>query len=319
MTDDLTWTATAGTTADPPPGPPPEQPPGPPPEQPAGPPPEPDPAPSLGEHSGELPSHDPTRGRVRMSLWHLATLAQALAGGVEHGLHPVAEELAAAGMLDRGLGRQPEVSGELSDLVAAFARPDVMVSVETAGQGIVLHHGIAVRGARAWRMESWPDTDLAEYTPIDPGLLLPTVVGMVSLRGADGDPSKPGWQRQTLHLPLEVAEPALSLVATAAAADAPLVRRTVVETLRQLVPDPVERSAFAGLVTSLRSTWRVSAAVAERRASVAVVDGGLSGLWRRDLPADGGDARGHPQGSTLLRLVPVTPADVWRDLATLLP
>jgi hypothetical protein len=256
--------------------------------------------------------YDPGRARLRLAPDELLVLGQLAAGTpVDGELTAALDRLRAAGLTD-GTSLLPDAA----ELVGVFARPDLLLDVETSSPWGLISHGVAVSGGLCWTMECWPGTDLAEYVPVEPALLVPTLARMVGLRRTPQPSFGVTALPDTLDAPLGALDAALDALGRADPTEPGAGRRAVDAVLAGAgVPD---RSALAAVLADRRSAWRVTASAPGREpAGVAVLDAGPSGLWRRELPA--GPIGPEPPGPDVpLRLVRTTAGQVWRDLTALL-
>ncbi|WP_088313813.1 hypothetical protein [Kineosporia sp. R_H_3] len=265
----------------------------------------------------ERAAADLGRGRVRLTVEHLAVVAQRLAHGtVQPELAAYDADLVAAGVV----GADGAVPAEVADLVATFAGPTLLAEVETSAAGEVVSHTVALRGTKAWSSEGWPGSALSEYVPFEATLLVPTLARLAGLRSLPAG-VEPVTDREPLAVPVDVADRALA-VAVAALAEpagtAAAASGAVAAAVAELVGDPVAAQRFADLLAHLRLTWRVSVRSGDDVRAVAVLDTGALGLWLREEPAEPIGPQGVPPGA-VLRLVPVSPGDAWRALVGLLP
>lgn len=262
-----------------------------------------------------MPSLDSARGRARLSdaqLEAVVALLDRRGTRAEH--HPATAELTHAGLVQDG-----RPSGFLADLVRDLAAADVVVDLEVAGRDGVSRHGAALVGARCWFVSGWPGEAESEYAQIDPRLLVHALALATGLQ--QGDP--PGGRRPVAcsFAQLSSALDARGRQERAAGPGDDLgpLRATTVEALTAV---PGISRELADVLAAERSAWRLTASWrhADGRAVrvLAVVDAGDLGLWRREgVPEPLGVEA--PPADTEIRLVPVAAAEVWREMAALLP
>lgn len=192
----------------------------------------------------------------------------------------------------------------LRRLVAVVAAPKLRLVVERfLAEQPVTEEAWAVEALAVWGTPAGGDA--VELSALEPALLAWEVARRVGL-GA-----RPAAAGGELRLPASVLDAAFAALAAGdpGGADAALGAGTAL--------DGDERARFLALLAARRSSWRASAVwTAEGgvpvEGSIAVVDGGDSGLWLSEHEPG-------PDGEPVVRLVPTTPGAVWERVTGLLP
>lgn len=263
-----------------------------------------------------MPSLDVARGRARLSFDHIAVLGALLAGKPVPDEQQAAQaELVGARLLGPGGAPVPA----LVPIMRVLANATVIIDVQTIGVGGIVGHGAWATLTEAVTADGWPGETECEYAPMDLTLLpwaLARTVGLHRAAAAERQPDLP-----SLRVPAGLVDSALSAVADVPVTDAEAAEHAVRQVLEQAGPPPEDaRQALAGILLGLRVFWRVVAGwvepPGERVArSLAVLDAGAAGYWRRDQPA----ATGDPGAGDEVLLTHLSAPEVWRELVDLLP
>ncbi|WP_299537892.1 histidine kinase [uncultured Streptomyces sp.] len=270
-----------------------------------------------------MPSFDMTRSRFRLSDEHVIVLSELAAGAKAPDEFATAHgELLECGLIDE----DAKLSPSLLPLMKTVLTPGVIVSLEAAGRQGRLHHGMLVGEEHVVAHEAWPGTAEAEYSLVEPKMLVWKLADMVNLQRS----SPP---RETA---LSVVETTLGTAEAGLAVlegEPPVVRTAQAE--RDAIHGALARGGdltepaltlVTDLVGELRSSWRLTAAWRTRiggREGVetrgfAVWDCGPLGLWLRELPAEPvPEERLVP--TSAFRLVRVEAKEIWNRITGLLP
>ncbi|MER5372322.1 hypothetical protein [Streptomyces sp. NPDC002553] len=266
-----------------------------------------------------MPSYDSSRGRFRLADRHVAVLAHLLdketpPAELAHSL----SDLQQIGLV----GPQGELSPLLRELLTVLARPVVVVQAETMGLHGSLSHGIVVGRDAVFSHDGWPGEEESEYTPIEPQTLVWEMARKVKLRRREADLENADGVSE-IRTTMGTLDAVLSVLGEAS--DEMTARQAALGVLGEGkgdLRDP-ELSAFADLVLSLDSTWRMTAAWAGRPGvdsvrSIAVWDCGSYGYWLRAEPPEPVH-EGQVTADSTLRLVRSSAGEIWDRLADLLP
>ncbi|MFE3518416.1 histidine kinase [Streptomyces sp. NPDC059166] len=286
-----------------------------------------------------MPSFDISRARFRLADEHLIVLSELATGAPLPGeLATARQELVDCGLVDGG-GR---LSPLLLPLINTVLSPGVVVSLEAAGRQGSLHHGMLIGEEHVVAHEAWPGTNEAEYSLVDPKMLVWKLADMVNLRqtttgvapGASAASARPasdasGAALSVVETAVGTAEAGLAVLAGPAVLPAAEERRAILEALAAGGPArPAERELdlLAELISGLRSSWRLTSAwrghgdgrdVTTAR-GIAVWDCGPLGYWQRELPTEPvAEERITPDAP--FRLVRVEPRTLWAQITGLLP
>ncbi|MEU6705774.1 histidine kinase [Streptomyces wuyuanensis] len=269
-----------------------------------------------------MPSFDVSRSRFRLADEHVIVLSELAAGDV------VPDEFAAARkeLLDCGLiDEDGKLSAVLLPLVKTVLTPGVVISLEAAGRQGKLHHGLLIGEEHVVAHEAWPGTTEAEYSCVEPKMLVWKLADMANLKQASTG-------RETA---LSVVETTIGTVEAGLAVleGEGLVRSADDEReaiLRALATGgslgEAALTLVADLISELRSSWRLTAAWQTRHEDregvetrgFAVWDCGPLGYWLRELPAEPVAAQRITPASTF-RLVRVDAKTIWTRITGLLP
>jgi len=163
-----------------------------------------------------------------------------------------------------------------------------------------------VHGDAAVWWERTPD-GASEFTPIEPALIPRAVARAVGL-----EPRAETDFEGRLELPGAALQPAVDKLAKGdvEGADRKLARTTSL--------DATERKVLCKLFLEHRLSWQVISvwrdAQGEQVGSVAVVDGGESGLWLSEHDPPGSD-----DDNTLVQLEPISAGALWERIVALVP
>lgn len=266
-----------------------------------------------------MPSFDSSRGRFKLADRHIAVFAHLLDKEA-----PPAELQYSLGELQQiGLvGPEGELNPLLRELLTAIAQPVVMINTEVTGQHGPLNHGVIVGQDTVFSHDGWPGEEESEYVPIEPQTLVWELARQVRLQRVElGDSEIAGVSEITTTMG------ALDAVFAALEKNSGDVDALKGEALSVLgdasgLAEP-ELSAFAELVMSLNSTWRITTAWdgkpgADSMRSIAVWDCARHGYWERVEPAEP-IQEGQVGPDSTLRIVRTSAGDIWDRIADLLP
>ncbi|MFD8978491.1 histidine kinase [Streptomyces sp. NPDC059564] len=268
-----------------------------------------------------MPSYDLSRARFRLSDEHLLVLVQMATGEpVPEALFAEREELRECGLID-GKGLLAHV---LVPLLDTLIDPAVVISLEAAGRQGELHHGMLIGQEHVISHRAWPGEREAEYSCVEPKMLVWALSDMVNLKQSGSTP-QPGRVIETRVWTVEAGVRALEGVSLAEVEGS---ERAYIG--KALAMDGTlggaEAALLADLIAELRSSWRMTAAWRGRQAGqdgvegrgFAVWDCGPLGYWHRESPAEP-VAADQVSPDTTMRLVQVGPKRVWDLIAELLP
>ncbi|MFD3440934.1 histidine kinase [Streptomyces sp. NPDC058685] len=238
------------------------------------------------------------------------------------------DELAAARkeLLDCGL---IEEDGKLSHLLLPLMKtvltPGVVISLEAAGRQGALHHGMLIGDEHVVVHEAWPGEAEAEYSCIEPKMLVWKLADMVNLQQA---PAAQEAALSEVETTIGAVEAGLAVlegdgVVRSADDEREMVRRALAT--GGSLSEPA-LTVVTGLISDLRSSWRLTAAWQARHdgqdgvetRGFAVWDCGPLGYWLRELPTEPVPAERITPVSTF-RLVLVDAKTVWMRITGLLP
>lgn len=269
-----------------------------------------------------MPSFDISRCRFRLADEHLIVLSE-LAAGDE-----VPEEFAAARkeLLDCGLiDENGKLSASLLPLMKTVLTPGVVISLEAAGRQGKLHHGMLIGEEHVVAHEAWPGVAEAEYSCVEPKMLVWKLADMVNLQqssaGGDTTLSVVETTISTIEAGLAVLEG--EGIVRSADDEREAIRRALAtggslgEPTLTLVTD---------LISELRSSWRLTSAWQAHHEDqdgvetrgFAVWDCGPLGYWLRELPTEPVPEERISPTSTF-RLVRVDAKTIWTWITGLLP
>jgi hypothetical protein len=267
---------------------------------------------------------DEARGRIRLTPQQLAALALVARGESADGPESVValSELRAAGILDD----ERRVHPLAADLAWTSAVPTLRMLVETScAQGPAVAH-VVVSNESVWYSEPWPGAGPDAPVPYQRAELPTIVWDLGRLVGLHRMPV--AEDAVVLEAPVGVVDSVLTAVSSDAQ-EWDLARAVALTRGRELWPaltdETLER--WMTLVASIRSWWRITIGWGPTGLStgepvpgrwLSVLDCGPEGYWRWDIP-DGLPATGDLASGSLTRLVPVSGADLWKDIANLLP
>ncbi|MBM7438776.1 histidine kinase [Streptomyces sp. HB132] len=269
-----------------------------------------------------MPSFDISRSRFRLADEHLIVLSELASGNAAPDEFVAArEELLDCGLIDE----EGKLSSSLLPLMKTVLTPGVIISLEAAGRQGKLHHGVFVGDEHVVAHESWPGTAEAEYSCVEPRMLVWKLADMVNLQQSstvrDTAASVVGTTIGTVEAGLAVLEG--ERVVRSADEEREAIHRALAtdgslgEPALTLVTD---------LIAELRSTWRLTSAWRARSEGrdgtetrgLAVWDCGPLGYWLRELPTEPvPEARVTPTAP--FRLVRVDAKTIWTRITELLP
>ncbi|WP_415957838.1 histidine kinase [Streptomyces sp. 021-4] len=269
-----------------------------------------------------MPSYDITRPRFRLADEHIIALTELATGQPAPEEYGTArEELHRCGLLSGS----DTLSVLLVPMMKALINPVVVVSLEATGRQGTLNHGLIIGQDQVVAHQSWPGEKEAEYTLVEPKMMVWAIANMVGLHHSaivtEGGPALVETTMETLQGGIA------SLTAVPAAASGEQERehvRGALESTGSLEGASLVR--FAEMIGELRSSWRLTAAWRGRDGSedgvmarsFAVWDCGPLGYWHRELPAEP-VAPGQIGSESPVRLVRTDAKRIWKMVTDVLP
>jgi hypothetical protein len=269
-----------------------------------------------------MPTFDISRSRFRLADGHVIVLSELASGNA------APDEFVAARkeLLDCGLiNGEGKLSPLLLPMMKTVLTPGVVISLEAAGRQGKLHHGMFIGEEHVVAHEAWPGTAEAEYSCVEPKMLVWKLADMVNLQqsptGRDTAASVVETTIGTVEAGLAVLEG--ELLVRSADEEHEAIHRAL--TTGGSLGEPA-LTLLTDLISELRSSWRLTSAWrahAEGRDGVetrgfAVWDCGPLGYWLRELPTEPvPEARVTPAAP--FRLVRVDAKTIWARITGLLP
>ncbi|MFD3607062.1 histidine kinase [Streptomyces atroolivaceus] len=268
-----------------------------------------------------MPSFDISRARFRLADGHLIVLSELAAGNTSPDEFAEArEELLGCGLIN-GEGK---LSPLLLPLMKTVLAPGVIITLEAAGRQGKLHHGMFIGDEHVVVHEGWPGTAEAEYSCVEPKMLVWKLADMVNL--------------QQSSVAREAAVPVVETTIGAVEAGLAILEGERLVRSADEEREAVHRALAAGggpaepsltlltdLISELRSSWRLTSAwqVQAGREGMqargfAVWDCGPLGYWLRELPTEPVPESRVAPGSPF-RLVRVDAKTIWTRITALLP
>jgi hypothetical protein len=269
-----------------------------------------------------MPSFDVARSRFRLADEHVVVLSETAAGQEVPGEYATAhEELVECGLVHR----DGKLSRLLLPLMKTILSPVVVISLETGGRQGKLHHGMMIGQDDVVAHEAWPGRTEAEYSLVEPKMLVWKLAEMVDLKQspASREPALP-----VVETTLGTVEAGLTgLESLPHGSSAEQERESVGRGLAAggTLAGP-ELALLTELISELRSSWRMTAAWQSAHGGLQGVEGrgfavwdcGSLGYWLRELPEEPLPAdRITP--ATPFRLVRVDAKTIWTRITALLP
>ncbi|MFD9539437.1 histidine kinase [Streptomyces sp. NPDC060022] len=269
-----------------------------------------------------MPSFDISRSRFRLADEHVIVLSELASGNT------APDEFVAARkeLLDCGLiNGEGKLSPLLLPLMKTVLTPGVIISLEVAGRQGKMHHGLFIGDDHVVAHEAWPGTAEAEYSCVEPKMLVWKLADMVNLQqsssGRDTAASVVETTIGTVEAGLAVLEGERPVHSADVEREA--IRRALATGGGPGEPAP---ALLADLISELRSSWRLTSAWrahaegldgTETR-GIAVWDCGPLGYWLRELPTEPVPEARVTREATF-RLVRVEARTVWTRITGLLP
>jgi hypothetical protein len=240
---------------------------------------------------------DPSRTSVELSDDELRDAVALLADGDYDAVSRAALE--AAGIL-----RDGTIVPYVATLLTVAAEPSLRIVVERfIAERVVVENVWAIDGLAVWGSDVRGGG--IELRPLEPALLPWEIMSAVGLGPRARAPID-----TTLRAPVTTFEGVEKLLG----ADDREAAEALLGATTQF--DEAERSAFIGLMIGRRSSWRASSIWTDvsgpRTDSVAVVDGGDSGLWLTTHETSDGV-------EPVMSLQPALPSVVWQRIVSLVP
>ncbi|MFJ8862195.1 histidine kinase [Streptomyces sp. NPDC102451] len=269
-----------------------------------------------------MPSFDISRSRFRLADEHLIVLSELAAGSaVPEEFTTARQELLDCGLIDEA----DKLSPLLLPLMKTVLSPGVVISLESAGRQGRLHHGMLIGEEHVVAHEVWPGEGEAEYSCVEPKMLVWKLADMVNLQRSSTDHDTAASVVETT---IGTAEAGLAILEGASlgrTAEEELVAIRTALAAGGGLPGPA-LTLLADLISELRSSWRLTAAwrnqvdgrdVAEAR-GFAVWDCGRLGYWLRELPTEPvPEDRVTPDAP--FRIVRAEAGTIWKRITGLLP
>ncbi|ALC28349.1 histidine kinase [Streptomyces bacillaris] len=269
-----------------------------------------------------MPSYDITRPRFRLADEHIIVLTELATGQpAPEGYGTAREELHRCGLLSGA----DILSVLLVPVMKTLINPVVMVSLEATGRQGTLNHGLIIGQDQVVAHQSWPGEREAEYTLVEPKMMVWAIANMVGLQQSATVPDEgPALVETTLET---LEEGIGSLAAVPAAASGEQERehiRGALESTGSLEGPTLVR--FAEMIGELRSSWRLTAAWRGHDGSedgvtargFGVWDCGPLGYWHRELPAEP-VALGQIGPESPVRLARTDAKRIWGMITDVLP
>ncbi|MEV8224765.1 histidine kinase [Streptomyces sp. NPDC079167] len=269
-----------------------------------------------------MPSFDISRSRFRLADGHVIVLSELAAG------NPSPDEFTEAReqLLDCGLiNSEGRLSPLLLPLMKTVLAPGVIITLEAAGRQGKLHHGMFIGDEHVVVHEAWPGSAEAEYSCVEPKMLVWKLAEMVNLQQSSvvREAAVP-----VVETTIRAVEAGLSVLEGQRPVRSAVEEREAVHRALAASGGPGEPSLtlLTDLISELRSSWRLTSAWQARAEGgegteargFAVWDCGPLGYWLRELPTEPvPEARVTPSSS--FRLVRVDARAVWTRITTLLP
>ncbi|MEU3820860.1 histidine kinase [Streptomyces sp. NPDC030392] len=269
-----------------------------------------------------MPSFDLARARFRLSDDHLIVLSE-LASGNERPMESAAArtDLVKCGLIsETGLLAEP-----LLPLLTTVLDAAVVISLETGSRQGQMQHGMLIGQEHVVAHESWPGDTEAEYSLVDPRMLVWKLASMVNLQ--QSAPAQ-DTAATSLHTTVGTMEAGLAGLEGARTArsreeESEAVRRSI---LSHGALDSSTTSLLTELICELRASWRMTAAWKGRQEAqegvefrgFAVWDCGPLGYWLRELPEEPLPADQLTPASPF-RLVRTDARSIWTLITDLLP
>ncbi|MEU1216220.1 histidine kinase [Streptomyces sp. NPDC005790] len=265
-----------------------------------------------------MPSFDISRSRFRLADGHMIVLSELAAGNPSPDEFATArEELADAGLVNE----EGKLSPLLLPLMKTVLTPGVVITLEAAGRQGRLHHGMFIGEEHVVAHEAWPGTAEAEYSCVEPKMLVWKLADMVNLQQSS-------VARETAASVVETTigavEAGLAIlegeqVVRAADEEREAIHRALAAAHGPGEPTP---TLLTGLISELRSSWRLTSAWQGLKGTeargFAVWDCGPLGYWLRELPTEPvPEERITPAAP--FRLVRVEARTIWTRITDLLP
>jgi hypothetical protein len=269
-----------------------------------------------------MPSFDLSRSRFRLADEHLIVLSELAVGNAAPDELPDArKELLDCGLItDHG-----KLSPLLLPLLKTVLTPGVVISLETASRQGKLHHGMLIGAEHVFAHEAWPGTAEAEYTCVEPKMLVWKLADMVNLQQSR---TARDTAASVVRTTLGTAEAGLAVlegerVVRPADEEHALIHRAL--TVSGGLAEPA-LTLLTDLISELRSSWRLTSAwqtdadgrEATETRGIAVWDCGPLGYWLRELPTEPVPETELTPGADF-RLTRIDAKTLWTRLTDLLP
>ncbi|MFD6274118.1 histidine kinase [Streptomyces sp. NPDC060209] len=269
-----------------------------------------------------MPSFDISRSRFRLADGHLIVLSELAAGNASPDEFAQArEELADCGLINE----EGKLSPLLLPLMKTVLAPGVIITLEAAGRQGKLHHGMFIGDEHVVAHEAWPGAAEAEYSCVEPKMLVWKLADMVNLQQA---PVARETAVPVVETTIGAVEAGLAVLERERAARAADEERETVHRALAAGGGPGEPSLtlLTDLISELRSSWRLTSAWQVRAQGregteargFAVWDCGPLGYWLRELPTEPVPEERVVPGSPF-RLVHVDARTIWTRITELLP
>ncbi|PVC83177.1 histidine kinase [Streptomyces sp. CS131] len=269
-----------------------------------------------------MPSYDITRPRFRLSDEHVIVLTELATGQpAPEGFGTAREELHRCGLLSG----DDTLSVLLVPVMKTLINSVVIVSLEASGRQGTLNHGLIIGQDHVVMHQSWPGEREAEYTLVEPKMMVWAIANLVGLRhSATGTVEGPALVATTMET---LEEGIGSLASVPASASGEQEREHIRSALASTGSlEEAELVRFAEMIGELRSSWRLTAAWRGRSGNETGVtargfgiwDCGPLGYWHRELPAEP-VAQGQVGPDSPVRLVRTDAKRIWGMITDVLP
>lgn len=268
-----------------------------------------------------MPSFDISRARFRLADGHLIVLSELAAGNPSPDEFAEArEELLGCGLINE----EGKLSPLLLPLMKTILAPGVIITLEAAGRQGKLHHGMFIGDEHVVVHEGWPGTAEAEYSCVEPKMLVWKLADMVNLQQSSvaREAAVP-----VVETTIGAVEAGLAILEGERLVRSAGEEREAVHHALAAGGGPAEPSLtlLTDLISELRSSWRLTSAwqVQAGREGMeargfAVWDCGPLGYWLRELPTEPVPGSRVAPGSPF-RLVRVDAKTIWTRITALLP
>jgi ESAT-6 protein secretion system EspG family protein len=214
-----------------------------------------------------------------------------------------------ARLTEAGLVKDGTLDPALANLVSVVARPQLRLMLErVTDQGLSAYAVWATPKTAVLAVPVPDEPEAADYAALEPMALPLTLFGLAGM-------SRRPVPRREGSIEIQMGDLDAANKAgearDAAGVDAALQKAGI---------DEPWRAALARMILEREGSWRLSGGWADAKGqkhlgSLTIVDAGKAGLWRVEAPPD--PAPDDP--TVVIKLTPVAPSTVWKELLALLP